>query len=180
MSNIKVELKRLSENKNDVDAVQKVLESVPNYFERVAGHPPREDEALSLFQSCPADLPKENKYVYGIYVEDTLIGCMDLLKSYPTNEVVNLALLIVPEKYQGKGVGKKAYFSLESIIRAWGDIKKIRVGMVWTNGIVVPFWKKLGFVETGDKIPYQYGDIDTDLLIFEKNIEASSLNKESA
>lgn len=92
--------------------------------------------------------------MYGIYLNDEMVGCADVIRKYPTNDTALIGLLLISEKYQRQGIGRLAYGSLESVIRVWDGIKKIIIGVVITNDIVLPFWKSQGFIETGEIKPY--------------------------
>lgn len=49
----------------DVEALQSLLESDPDYTERVTGYPPGPADALSLLMMRPGGLPEDRKVVLG-------------------------------------------------------------------------------------------------------------------
>ena len=50
----------------------------------------------------------------------------------------------------------------------------MRIGVVRSNDIVLPFWSRLGFVETGEIKPYRYANLESETVVMEKpRIEGS-------
>jgi hypothetical protein len=60
-----------------------------------------------------------------------------------------LGLLVISESEEKKGYGKLAYQAIEGFVLSWKGTRKVRIGVIATNGGVLPFWRSLGFVETG-------------------------------
>lgn len=81
-----------------------------------------------------------------------------------------LGLLLISETEQKKGFGKLAYDAIEKIARSWSDVRKVRIGVIGTNGVVLPFWKSLGFVETGERRPYKENDVISERIVLEKTL----------
>jgi hypothetical protein len=46
----------------------------------------------------------------------------------------------------------------------------VRIGVIGTNGLVLPFWKSLGFVETGVRRPYEDNGVISETIVLEKAI----------
>jgi len=78
--------------------------------------------------------------------------------------------LLLSEKYQGKGFGARAYRKVEEIIRTWENCTKIQIGVVKTNDIVLPFWKKMGYIEMVERKLYKNENISSELIILEKSL----------
>jgi ribosomal protein S18 acetylase RimI-like enzyme len=166
----KVTVRELGGEPSEISALQGVLEATPDYAQRVTGYPPGSADAQSTFIALPDGKSYDDKFVYGIYLDDEMVGCADVIRGYPSEETTLIGLFLISERYQRQGIGKLAYSSLESIIRVWHGIKNIRIGVVLTNDIVLPFWKSLGFVETGEIKPYRYDKLESEALILEKII----------
>ena len=75
-----------------------------------------------------------------------------------------LGLLLLKEKIQGQGIGKISFNQLLSYVGNWTEIKKIRISVVKSNGDVLNFWQKLGFVENGIRKPYENGNIKSEAI----------------
>ena len=79
-----------------------------------------------------------------------------------------LGLLLLKEKKQGQGLGKKAFQELLTYMSNWSEINIIRISVVKSNDEVLTFWKKLGFTETGILRPYENGTVVSEALVLEK------------
>jgi ribosomal protein S18 acetylase RimI-like enzyme len=81
-----------------------------------------------------------------------------------------LGLLLLDQAHQGRGLGRATYLALENFLRSWAGIHTIRIGVVMTNEAVLPFWKSLGFKETGFRKPYHDGSVKSETIILEKQL----------
>jgi RimJ/RimL family protein N-acetyltransferase len=134
------------------------------------GLPPRSADGQSTFLSLPENKSYEDKFVYGIYWGEQMVGCADVIRAYPKNESAWVGLLLIAEPHQHRGIGAIAYDLLENQIRAWPGIQTIGLSVVRTNEQVLPFWKKMGFVETGVVKPYRYAQLTSESIILEKRL----------
>ncbi|MGE0172598.1 MAG: hypothetical protein AB7T49_07435 [Oligoflexales bacterium] len=50
------------------------------------------------------------------------------------------------------------------------SLNTIRIAVVGTNEIVIPFWEKMGFLRTGETSPYRYDKVETVAHILEKKL----------
>lgn len=169
MGNEKLEIKVLRGSEEEIVEVQRVLEEAPDYCLRISGSLPSSEDGKEVFAAIAPGKDYDDKFVFGIYLKDKMIGCIDLCRGYPVETTVMLGLLILSEKYQKRGLGTKAYNKLEKIIKNWKNINRIRIGVLVPNDDVLPFWKKMGFTEKGRK-PYKHGKIDTEVITLEKSI----------
>ena len=160
-------------NLNDINIIQTVLEAAPKYSMNVSGHQQNANAASEVFAALPKGFDFKNKFVLGIEVDADVIGCIDILRGFPNTQTAMIGLLLLSEKYQGKGLGKTAYQTLESMIKDWDEITIIRISVVVSNGEVLPFWEKLGFRESGVRRPYENGSITSEAIILEKPVRNS-------
>lgn len=170
MKNEPLELKILKGNKEEIAEVQRVLEEAPNYCLNVSGKPASPDDGKELFAAIPPGRSFDDKFIFGIYLDNEIIGCIALLRGFPDESTVMLGLLLLSEKYQKKGLGKQAHKKLEEIIKDWGDFEKIRIGVLVSNQEILTFWQKMGYKEVSRK-PYKHGDIETKLITLDKPID---------
>ncbi|MFL5813839.1 MAG: GNAT family N-acetyltransferase [Bdellovibrionia bacterium] len=171
-----VHLKKLEDGQHhDVSELQRVLESAPLYWKRIANKTIESDGAQSVLQALPEGKTRADKYVLGIYLpnqsSEQMIGCIDLIRGFPDSQTAMLGLLIVSESYQKQGLGKASYEALEKVIRSWPEMRKVRIGVIEANGIVLPFWKSLGFVETGVRRPYEDNGVVSENIVLEKSLK---------
>lgn len=160
-------LRQLNGEPGEMDALQRVIEAAPRYLYRITGHPPGAAEAQSLFTVLPEGKTYDDKFVYGVYQGDTMVGCADVIRAYPAPGSAWLGLLLIAEPFQRQGVGAAAYGLLEEQIRTW-PVARIRLGVVRTNDEVLPFWRKQGFVETGEVKPYRCDKVISETVILQK------------
>jgi GNAT superfamily N-acetyltransferase len=135
----------------EMAALQKVLENAPTYTERLTGHPPADTDAQNLFHALPAEATSDNKYLYGVMGgELDMIGCAEVIRNWPTSSTALIGLLLLDEPHQGHGHGQSAYHLVEEKVRSWPEIDTLRIAVARSNADVLPFWRRMGFTETGE------------------------------
>jgi GNAT superfamily N-acetyltransferase len=164
-------IRKLDRNSEvDLAQLQKVVECAPAYWLRISGKTAGPDASTATFHALPDGKTYADKFVLGIFWQDRMIGCADIIQGFPNESTVMLGLLLLSESHQGRGLGRVAYSELETLIRSWSGIQTVRIGVIGTNDIVLPFWKSLGFVETGVRRPYQENGIVSENIILEKRL----------
>lgn len=164
-----IELK--PENKQ-IDEIQKLFEQTPQYFILTKGHSPQGNEAKQMLEEKPFGYSKLAKSM-GIYLQDKLIGYIDLVKAFPHPDSVTIGLLMISEPNQGKGLGRQSYYLLENLIKSWKKFNTVRIGILEVNSQVIPYWEKLNFQDTGKRLDFKENDISTKIMIFEKKIKTT-------
>jgi ribosomal protein S18 acetylase RimI-like enzyme len=165
-----VTLRLLDGSPEQMAELQSVLEAAPTYASRVTGLPVGPADAQSTFSIGPPGKSIEDKFVFGIFAGGSMIGCIDVIRGWPTASTAHIGLLLLAEAHQGQGHGRRAYEELEAIIRTWGRCDRVRAGVVRTNEQVLPFWQRLGFSLTGEIKPYRYAGVRSEVLILERPI----------
>jgi GNAT superfamily N-acetyltransferase len=143
-------LRLLTGEPNEMAALQRVLEGAPAYFETATGLPPGRAEAQSIFTALPAGKEYDDKRVWGLYAGDRMIGCADVIRGYPLRDKAVIGLLLLTEKWQRRGLGRAFALLIEKVIGDWHEIATLRIGVVEKNTGALAFWRKLGYVETGE------------------------------
>ncbi len=161
-----LDLRPLKASPEQFLAVQRVLEDAPDYSLRISGRPPGPRAVDAMVTALPPGMTYEDKFVYGIYLEGQMIGCVDLICGFPQARTAMLGLLLFAESFQGRGFGMQAYQKIEAIVRSWPGVDTIRIGILATNANVLPFWQKIGFVDTHER-SFQGG---YEVLIYEKKL----------
>ena len=134
-------------------ALQRVLEAAPAYFLTVTGLPPGDAEAQSTFTALPPDKTYDDKFVWGFYADESMIGCADVIRGYPVREKAVIGLLLLVESWQRRGLGRAFATLIEEAIGAWPEIEILRLGVAASNAGAFSFWRELGYCETGEVKP---------------------------
>ena len=150
-------------------ALQCVFEASPAYFESVTGSPPGSAEAQSTFSALPPGKDYDDKFVWGLYSGDAMIGCADVIRGYPVRESAVIGLLLLAEDWQHRGLGRAFATLVEQRIASWPEITRFRIGVVASNPGAVVFWRKLGYRETGEVKPPSSGFV-AEVIVFEKPV----------
>jgi ribosomal protein S18 acetylase RimI-like enzyme len=167
-----VTLRVLQGEVGDMAQLQRVIEAAPDYVQRVTGLPPGPADSQSTYTMLPEGKGYDDKFVYGIYRGDEMVGCVDLIRGWPDACTAHLGLLLVAEPFQRQGIGAAALRLVEEEVLRWGTCTTIRLGVVATNAQALPFWQRQGFVETGEVKPYRYGSVESEVVVLAKRLDA--------
>jgi GNAT superfamily N-acetyltransferase len=154
----------------EMAALQCVLEAAPSYFQTVTGAPPRGALAQATFTALPAEKTYADKFVWGLYADDAMIGCADVIRGYPVPEKAVIGLLLLAERWQRHGIGRAFAALIEQAIAAWPEVTVLRIGIVATNTGALAFWRKQGYSGTGEVKPAASGFV-ADTLVLEKRLQ---------
>jgi RimJ/RimL family protein N-acetyltransferase len=163
-------LRALTGRPAEMAALESVLEAAPRYFQNVTGSPPGGAEAQSTFTALPPGKRYDDKFVWGLYSGDTMIGCADVIRGYPARESALIGLLLLAEDWQHRGIGRAFATLVERKIASWPEIASFRIGVVASNPEALAFWRKLGYRETGEVKPPGSGFV-SDVIVLEKPVE---------
>ncbi|WP_169730227.1 GNAT family N-acetyltransferase [Chitinimonas koreensis] len=140
-----------------LNAVLAVASQAPNYWLLSEGKGmPGRDAVAAWFdgRQLPPGKSIGDQQIYGIHLDDpdqTLIGIVMVLRGWPYPEQASIGLLLLAESWQGKGLGRLAYLEVEALAQRWPRIETMRIGVVASNEPAFPFWRRLGFRETGER-----------------------------
>lgn len=145
------DLRLLTGQPCEMAALQRLLDNAPAYAEHLNGHPPEAADAQSLFSTVPPGVTYDNKYLYGFMIDGpAMVGCVDIIRGWPTPDTVLIALLLLDAAHQDQGLDESAYHAVEEKMRRWPEIDTIRVCAVRSNDAALPFWLQMGFVRTDE------------------------------
>lgn len=162
-------LRLLTGQPAEMAALESVLEEAPTYFQSVTGTPPGGAEAQSTFTALPPGKTYDDKFVWGLYSGDAMIGCADVIRGYPVRESAVIGLLLLAEPWQRRGLGRAFAALLERRIASWPEIERLRLGVVASNPGALAFWRKLGYRETGEVKPSGPGFVG-EVIVLEKPV----------
>jgi diamine N-acetyltransferase len=128
---------------------------------RFTGHqnlPPR---------GCPSSL---HNLILREPMSHDVIGLLSIYTGYPKNDVAYVGELFLCSSFQGVGLGREAYLSLEALLRP-GPMTRVRVGVGLKNWNALRFWIRLGFEQvTGMSGSRYFGDGRHAFLELQKNL----------
>jgi hypothetical protein len=111
-------LRLLTGQRAEMAALQRVLEAAPAYFLTVTGLPPGDAEAQSTFSALPPEKTHGDKFVWGLYAGESMIGCADVIRGCPVREKAVIGLLLLAEPWQRRGQGRAFAPLIEQAIGA--------------------------------------------------------------
>jgi len=132
-------LRRLQGESPDIAELQSVLEAAPRYARLTTNSRVGPDDAYSICTTCPDGKTYEEIFVFGVFLQDTMVACVDVIRSFPDQQTAHMVLILITESYQRRGIGKAAYELVESKVISWGTCSRMRIGVVQSNGAVLPF-----------------------------------------
>ncbi len=97
-------------------------------------------ETISSF--IPENSTKDEKYLYGIFDSEKLIGVIDLIEDYPVSQGAYIHQFILAEDYQINNLPETLYLSLEKTAQETGTST-----MHLNKSLNSEFWINQGFVE---------------------------------
>lgn len=154
--------------------LQTLIETAPDFAERVTGYPPGPSDALSLLLGRPDGVTDDDKIVLGGWLRGTLVSVVDVLRHYPDHETAHIGLVLVDGRRRRQGIGRQTLVRLGDHAASWTDQRRWRAAVLRSNSTVTGFWTALGFAPTGEVHPYTYGNLHTEAVIFERPATNSS------
>ena len=92
---------------------------------------------------------EEYHWMRGIYADDEPVGFI-MLYDNPVKPKYYLWRLMVDQRYQGRGYGRSAVEQLIEYVKTRPAAQELLVSYVPGEGSPLPFYERLGFVETGE------------------------------
>ncbi len=126
--------------------------------------------AQSTFTALPEGKTYGDKFVWGLYSDQAMIGCADVIRGYPSPERAVIGLLLLAEAWQRRGFGRAFAALVERRIASWPEIERLRIGVVASNAGALTFWRKLGYRETGEVRPPHSGFL-REVIVLEKPVD---------
>lgn len=152
----------------DTAKLQRLLERLPGYYQRVDGAPAQPQEAELLQSSVPPHIPLSNKYVFFLALEGETFGVVELIRDYPEPSTAFIGLFLVAEDLQGRGLGRLGYEEVEAWVQLNWSAKRVRLGVVDANPGAQLFWQKQGFSLSGEVFPYASGPVKSQVRVMVK------------
>lgn len=98
----------------------------------------------------------DTAFPFAVYVNNTMVGFI-MLGYYEAGGYYTLWKLLIDEKYQNKGYGKKAVrLGIDYLVNRF-KVKELYTAYYATNRIARNFYASIGFRETGEIVGNQIG-----------------------
>jgi ribosomal protein S18 acetylase RimI-like enzyme len=101
----------------------------------------------------PPDKTYADKFVWGLYAGESMIGCADVIRGYPIRQKAVIGRLLLAQAWQRRGLGRAFAALIEQAIGGWPGIECLRLVVAVSNAGAYAFWHKLGYRETGEVKP---------------------------
>ena len=95
--------------------------------------------------NVPPNIKIENKEYYAFYEDKQIVGVIDYITGYPTQDCLFIGLFMLDVKYHKQNVGATIIQSLLAIAKEEG-FKEVRLMCYKNNEVGATFWRKMGFV----------------------------------
>lgn len=124
--------------------VLRIFLEAPSYTALVEGRRPSEDDVEDFFNGKPDSKDAADKSVFGFYVGPDMVGCADVIRSYPAGDCLWIGLLLFSEAHQSRGYGTTALALINGIAKDWG-YRRLQLAAISTNPRALGFWQHAGF-----------------------------------
>ena len=157
----------------DADAVQTLLVESADYIHRLTGRPPTPEAGAAVLTSTPPETSAEGKHVIGAFDGRSLLGIVDVIRSWPTPDTAHIGLLLVSPDTRGRGVGRLLHDHVIELSSSWTGITRLRVGIVTANAEhATGFWHALGYRPSGETAPHTSGTVSSTTVYWERLLTA--------
>ncbi|MHB1316481.1 MAG: GNAT family N-acetyltransferase [Minisyncoccota bacterium] len=133
---------------SELDQLQRLYTESNDYFQLVLNRDVLPSDSTLDFNSVPEGKTLEDKFIYGVFKSEKLVGVIDLIRDYPDQNTWFIGLLLLTPSERGNNLGKKIFNVLAGILINVGA-QKIRISVVNQNIRALDFWIKIGFKESG-------------------------------
>lgn len=141
------------------EPLQALYQRSPEFFRCTGTQPAAEQDWLDL----PSGKGRADVLALGGWRDGRLDCYCEVLRGYPEAHFAYLGLLLVAEDCQGEGLGRLLWEQVCERLD-WPEVTRWRLAVVDSNAQAVGFWRRLGFVETGERKPY----LDREVILMER------------
>ena len=150
--------------------VNAMLQAATDYHLLVEGTPPTDAHVHEFFTALPPGYTADDLFPLGFFAGVEPIGVGGVLRRWNAPNKAIIGLLVLAPQWRGGGRGRAAVRQIELLACTWPGIDRLRVAVVGTNRAALGFWRRIGFVDTGEIKP-KYGPYVDNIVILEKPIQ---------
>jgi len=163
----------------DIDAVQSLLIRCEDYFQLISGALPTPDEARQTWVDVPPGKTTADKFLFGLWADNTLIGLLDAIRDYPQSGIWFVGLLLIDPAWRGHGLGDSWYRAFEDWAARSGA-SCIMLGVVEQNEKAFRFWQRLGFEVVEKRSPTRFGQKEQTVVVMRGEAHMEPIQMASA
>lgn len=138
----------------DKSKVMDLFRECTDFFELTEGIKP--DDCDDFFYDLPPNKTIEDKYLYGVFDKDLLIGVIDIVSDFPEKGEWIIGLLLLHPNTRGIGLGKGIHNLIKELVKNEGA-QKLRIGVMEQNTDALIFWNKIGYKQIKITEPRKFG-----------------------
>lgn len=132
------------------------------YTRRVEGGALGADAAREVLSALPPGAEPDRKWGLGIWEGGLLVAFADVIVGWPEPATAHIGLLMTDGAREGQGLGRTLHTALVERLIDLRSVTMVRLSIVDANASVAePFWKKIGYIATGDVTPYASGTVSS-------------------
>ncbi len=120
-------------------------------------HPPfaTKESIWQDMNALPPGKEQGDKFYIGFFQGTQLAAIMDLIADYPSAQTAFIGLFMVAKPLQGKGAGSAIIHDCARSLSRQG-FQKIRLAIDKGNPQSEAFWRRNGFLPTGEEFPGEF------------------------
>lgn len=136
---------------SDFAALVEFVLANPRYRLQTQFRQPSRNDALDVVHDLPRGAKAEQKYLWGVWDGDTMIGFIEVIRHWPQAHYIYIGQLMIGERWQRQGHGRTVLNMLAERSGSWAGVRRWRLAAVASQTPAIAFWKSAGFVETGQR-----------------------------
>lgn len=146
----------------DKDKVMDLFRECKDFFVLTEGTKP--DDCDGFFYDLPPEKTNEEKYLYGVFDNNSLIAATDIVSNYPEKGEWIIGLLLIHPNTRGVGLGKEIHNLIKELAINEGA-EKLRIGIMEQNTNALIFWNKIGYKQTKITEPRKFGIKESKMVV---------------
>lgn len=131
------------------ERAEELFAACPGYFERLHGGAHTAEDIRDLLEEKPPEVSEKQTWI--ALLQGETAGVIDFLRDYPRPGTVYVGLLMVREDRQGQGLGAILFRELARLSQG----EHFRLAVLEHNTAALAFWRRIGFVATGEVKPWR-------------------------
>ncbi|MFO1329007.1 MAG: GNAT family N-acetyltransferase [Rubrivivax sp.] len=124
----------------------------PAYRLQTQGRVHQRRDAVDLAQDLPAGATPAQKYLWTLWHDERVVGCLEVLRGWPQAHTVYIGFLMTDERQRHRGHARAALRLLAQRSRSWSGVRRWRLAVVDSQEDALRFWRRAGFAPTGEQL----------------------------